>query len=110
MLSCYGTPALLLILSAFGIAVRPDGSVWSIVIVALAARGVFGIACHRRANGAPLIIAIVGIAVLGWVMFGRYSRGGEVLAFVLLLASAIWDYRAPAHVPINRREPPIVPQ
>lgn len=94
VLSCYGTTVLLMILSGFGIARRPNGSIWAIVIVAFAALGVFGMVRRRRVNGAPLIMAVIGLGLLGWVMFGRYSRDAEVLAFALLLASAVWDYRA----------------
>jgi hypothetical protein len=110
MLSCYGTTVLLLVLSGFGIAVRLDGSIWAVVIVACAALGVTGMARCGRDNGAPPSMAIIGLGLLGWVMFGPHSRGGEVLAFALLLASAIWDYRARSHASISRREPPIVPR
>jgi hypothetical protein len=91
VLWCYGTTVLLAVLVGFGVAVPLNGAVWAVVIVAFAALGVFGTARRPRAGGGPLIMTVIGLGLLGWVMLGAYSCGGEVLALALLFASAIWE-------------------
>jgi hypothetical protein len=39
-------------------------------------------------------LAVVGAAMVLWVMFGSFNRAIEIAGFAALVAATIWDWRA----------------
>jgi len=95
LLACYGTLAVLALLGALGVAIDLDEALWAGAIVTTAALAVGGLAVgtvrHRQLW--PLLIGVLGAAVIGYAMYVQYSRITEVSGFVLLSAAAFWDWR-----------------
>ncbi len=96
LLACYGTLGLVGILSLVGVSVSINNGLWAITIsvfygfaVAIIALG----ARHHRVYG-PTALGLIGFAVILWVMFGSYNWIVELLAFIILIASALWDRSA----------------
>jgi len=106
-LACYGTLAVVALLAAVGVAVAINGAVWAGAIAGFAGLATLGIAIgalHHRRPG-PLLIALPGLAAIAWVMFGRYSRGLELVGFMILAAATAWDWQ----VRPRRCVPPPIP-
>lgn len=95
LLACYGTLALIGILSALGVALSPDQTLVKSVIVAstLLATASVGFGVLRHGSALPLVIAACGEALLVTrVVFG-VDRLLELLAFVLLAGAVYVDFR-----------------
>ncbi len=95
ILACYGTLAFVMIMSIFGVAVKIHGGVWAGVITLFAWLVVLSIAMNYRylhANG-PLILAVVGAAIITVVMFVTFNRFLEITGFAALIASSLWERR-----------------
>jgi NADH:ubiquinone oxidoreductase subunit 6 (subunit J) len=95
MLACYGTLAAIAVLSLLGVTFAPDETLVKVVIVAFALVSLFamGSAIRRHGSALPLLIALAGTALLGYVMFADYSMVLEATAFALLAAAVIVDFR-----------------
>lgn len=104
LIACYGTLAVVTLLSMMGVTLAVNVHVWAGVIVAFAVLAVVGITlgyrCHRNAN--PTRLAIVGAALVIWAMYGsqgiREMLGIspnviEIIGFAGLLAAAFWDWK-----------------
>jgi hypothetical protein len=39
-------------------------------------------------------LAVVGAAMVLWVMFGSFNRALEIAGFAALVAATVWDWRA----------------
>jgi len=94
--ACYGTLAAVAALSALGVTVAVNPGAWAgaIVFFALLATLFVGLGARRHGSLAPLLPALAGSALLAYVMFGRYDRALEIVAFVLLAAAVYADHRA----------------
>jgi rhodanese-related sulfurtransferase len=98
VLSCYGTTVLIGLLSLLGVTLAIDESVWAGAIAFFAALATAAIAMSYRRHRivGPTVVAALGLGLILWAMFGSYSRVVELVGFVLLIAAALWDWRAGA--------------
>jgi len=98
VLSCYGTTVLIGLLSLLGVTLAIDESVWAGAIAFFAALATAAIAMSYRRHRivGPTVVAALGLGLILWAMFGSYSRVIELVGFVLLIAAALWDWRAGA--------------
>lgn len=93
LVACYGTLALVLLLSAAGITLNVHEGAWATAIVVFAWIAVLAIGVNipRYRSFAPFILADVGALLVSWVMFVNYSRGLEILGFAMLVVAALRD-------------------
>ena len=93
--ACYGTLAVVGVLGALGVAIAVNEALWAGAIVAFAALAAvglgFGMARHGKPG--PVLVGGLGVAAIGYAMFGQYDRLIEIAGFVLLCLSALWDWR-----------------
>ncbi len=96
LLACYGTLALVGLLSVLGISMAINAAAWAGVIVVFAGLTAFGIALgmRRHRRPAPIMLALLGFALVAWAMLGRYGRTSEITGFAALAAATAWDWRA----------------
>jgi hypothetical protein len=96
VLSCYGTTVLIGLLSLLGVTLAIDEGVWAGAIAIFAALATLAVAVSYRRHRivGPMVVAALGLGLILWVMFGSYSRVIELVGFVLLIAAALWDWRA----------------
>lgn len=96
VLACYGTLAVVALLSLAGLAVEVPAALWAGAIVAFAVLAVLAVANGLRRHGryAPLASALPGLAGLAYVQFVNYSLGLELMAFALLAAGVGLDLAA----------------
>ena len=111
LLACYGTLALVGLLSVLGISMAINAATWAGVIVAFAGLTAFGIALgmplHRRP--APFVLALPGFALIAWAMLGRYGRTSEIIGFATLAVATAWDWRARRKCLSGNRSPATQP-
>lgn len=95
LVACYGTLAVVLLLSAAGITMNVHEGAWATAIVVFAWIAVLamGVNIPVYRNFGPFVVADIGALLVSWVMFVDYSRTLEMLGFVLLMAAALWDRR-----------------
>ncbi len=95
LLACYGTVAAVAVLSTLGVTLVVNPGIWAgaIVFFAALATVVVGLGKRRHGSLAPIIPALAGTALLGYVMFGSFDRVLELIAFALLAGAVYWDYR-----------------
>jgi rhodanese-related sulfurtransferase len=96
VLSCYGTTALIGLLSLLGVTLAIDEGVWGGTIAIFAALATVAVVMSYRRHRivGPAVVAALGLGLILWAMFGSYSRVIELVGFVLLIAAALWDWRA----------------
>lgn len=91
--ACYGPLALFIALALLGVMVPIDEGMWAITISVLFAASavivVVGFTVHKVPW--PAILAVVGFAIVLWVMFSTYNALVELAAFILLFSGALWD-------------------
>lgn len=96
IVACYGTLAVVGVLSVMGVGIALHEGAWAGVIslfAVIAAAGIaFGYRRHRVIG--PLVLAIVGAVLVLWVMFGSFNRVLEIAGFAALVAATVWDWRA----------------
>jgi hypothetical protein len=93
--TCAGTQLPVGMLSLMGatLVVVQGASAGAIsALVLLAVMGVLLGYRHHRAP-VPLILALVGAALVLWVMLGRDDRLMELAGFAALAAASAWDWR-----------------
>ena len=109
VVACYGTLALVAVLSLAGVTVSVHEGAWAAVIVVLAWIAVLamGVNVRRCGNFGPFLLADVGALLISWVMMVDYSRTMEIAGFALLIIGALWDRqlrrRGPAPLPGSGR-------
>ncbi len=98
--ACYGTLLVITALPLLGITLVVHEGAWAGAISLFALLAVVGVALGYRRHHtlAPLVIAVISLAVILWVMFGSYNRIIELIGFTGLIIAAIWDWR------LKRRE------
>lgn len=99
--ACYGTLALVAILSLAGVTLSIHEGAWAGVIVVLAWIAVLamGINIHRYRHFGPFILSDIGALLVSWVMLVDYSRTMEGVGFAALLMAAFWDRHLKRTVP-----------
>jgi len=104
ILACYGTLALIAILSLMGITVAINVHVWAAAIVLFAILAMLGVAWGYRShrNIGPLCVAVLGTLLVILAMYGSdflndvlglNSRAVELLGFAALIIATILDWR-----------------
>jgi len=103
--ACYGTLALVAILSLAGVALSIHEGAWAGVIVVLVWIAVIamGINIHRYQNFGPFILSDIGALLVSWAMLVNYSRTMEGAGFAMLLIAAFWDRH------LKRKAPEVLP-
>lgn len=101
LVSCYGTTVLIGLLSLLGVSLALDEGIWAGTISVFAALATIAIAVSYRRHRTigPTAVAALGFGLILWVMYGSYGRIIELAGFVLLIAAALWDWRAGAGAP-----------
>lgn len=94
--TCYGTLAVVALLSVVGVSVDLDEGLFVrivTVLLVLALSGmVYSFRLHRHPG--PLVLSVAAAALLIWVFYGSYSQVLEIAGFVGLVAASLWDFRA----------------
>ena len=95
LLACYGTLALVGLLSVLGVSMAINAAAWAGVITVFAGLTVLGVALglRRHRRPAPIVLALFGFALIAWAMLGHYDRTEEIAGFALLAAATAWDWR-----------------
>ncbi len=105
VVACYGTLALVAVLSLAGVTMSVHEGAWAAVIVVLAWTAVLamGVNIPRHRSFGPFVLSDIGALLVSWVMIVDYSRVLEVIGFALLIVAALWDRqlrrRGPAPLP-----------
>ncbi len=96
ILACYGTLAVLGVLSLMGVGIVLHEGAWAAVISVFAVLAALGIGFSYRRHRAmgPIALATVGALMVLWAMFGSSSRAAEIAGFAALAAATLWDWRA----------------
>jgi arsenite methyltransferase len=100
LVACYGTMALLALLSLLGLSVTLDPGLWATTIAVAATLAVVATAFNLTRHGQPwpLLVAGLGAAAIGYAMFGAYDPIVEGLGFAALIGAVAFDlyliYRA----------------
>jgi ubiquinone/menaquinone biosynthesis C-methylase UbiE len=108
LLACYGTLALVGLLSALGASLAINEGAWAGAITAFAALTVTAVAAGWRKHGSvgPLLPGILGFALIAYTMFSEYLRSVELVGFTLLTIAALWDYRVRRYRGVKPRVKP----
>jgi ubiquinone/menaquinone biosynthesis C-methylase UbiE len=95
MLACYGTLALVALLSTTGVSLAINEGAWAGTITLFAALTAAAVAAGWRKHGSilPSLPGLLGFGLIAYTMLGDYSRSLELVGFTLLASAAIWDYR-----------------
>ena len=104
LVACYGTLALVALLSALGVTLAINPHVWAAAIVIFAVVAVLGVGLGARRHGVwwPLILAAFGTALVAGVMYlpdriegaaGIPALAVEIAGFAALIVAALWDWR-----------------
>lgn len=100
VIACYGTTALLALLSMLGLGVTLHTGAWAVAIAGAAVAAVLATALNlpRHRQPWPVLAAAIGAGLIGFVMFGVYDPVLEALGFAALIAAVLLDlgfvYRA----------------
>lgn len=102
--ACYGTLAVVAILSAMGVRLTLHEGTWAGAIVFFAILALVAIALGRQRHGrsAPTTLTLAGAVMILWVMLAQYALLMELIGFALLVCAAIWDWRL--RKPIRQEE------
>ena len=95
LLSCYGTLALVAVLSALGVSLAVDEKAWAGAISIFAVVAFAGVALgFRRSRVAwPVAVGAIGLAAVLWAMLISYSWTVELAGFAALAAAAAGAWR-----------------
>ena len=116
-IACYGTLALVALLSMLGVTLAFNEAIWasSIVAFSVGATAVIALGVKRHNSFKPLVPGLLGSGLMVYTMFIDYSLLTELIAFALLAVAIYLDYhlRRWAQVTPERRtatrKSPIVP-
>ncbi len=95
VLACYGTTVVVVLLSLLGVSIAVNEQAWAGAISAFAALATIAIAVSYRRHRSiwPTVIAVSGLALILWAMYGSYSRVIELAGFICLIAATLLDLR-----------------
>ncbi len=93
--ACYGTMAIVTLLSLLGVTLAINKGVWAGAISLFALLALLGVVLSYRQHRVkgPLVIAALGAILVLWAMFGSYSRIVEIMGFAGLITATVWDWR-----------------
>jgi len=96
ILACYGTLAVVGLLSVVGISIQLDEGLLVKLISGLLILALLGMGYSYRAHRhpGPLLLSVTSAALLFWVFYGSYSKPLELTGFALLVLASVWDFRA----------------
>lgn len=105
IVACYGTLALVAILSLAGVTMSVHEGAWAAVIIVFAWIAVLAMGVNIRAfrSFGPFVLSGIGALLVSWVMIVDYSRTMEIIGFALLIVAALWDRQ------VRRRGPATLP-
>lgn len=91
--TCYGTLALVAILSVFGVALRINDMLWGAIITVASAISWLALARNASRHGriTPALLGFLGLCAIAWTMMIRYRFGLEIAGFGGLLGGVLWD-------------------
>jgi hypothetical protein len=89
--ACYGTLALVSVLSLVGVTVEIENGLWAAAIVAFFGLAVGLIAFRNAGAYGPTLLGVLGFGLIFWVMFGVYSWTTELTAFAILVTATFWN-------------------
>ncbi len=94
-LACYGTLALVVLLSATGVSLAVNEGAWAGAITLFAALTAAVVVAGWRKHGSifPTAPGLLGFGLIAYAMWVDYSLAVELAGFALLATAAIWDYR-----------------
>lgn len=96
LIACYGTLAVVGLLSLARISVSINEGIWAAAIVLFALLALVGLFLswrrHRRIW--PVVLGIVGVGVIVFTMGVAYNRVVEFVGFAVLVGAVILDWRA----------------
>ena len=110
VVACYGTLALVAVLSTVGVTVSVHEGAWATVVVVLVWIAVLAMGVNLRLHRSfgPFILADIGALMVSWVMFIDFNRTMELSGFALLIVAALWDRQLLKHgllpVPVRRTD------
>ncbi len=95
VVACYGTTLVVVLLSLLGISIAVNEHTWAGAISAFAALATIAVAASYRRHRSiwPTVIAVPGLALILWAMYGSYSRVIELAGFICLIAATLLDLR-----------------
>jgi arsenite methyltransferase len=95
LIACYGTMGLIGILALLGIGLAVDEGIWAMAIAGAAVLAAIATGFNLRRHGQPwpLVLAVVGAAIIVYVMFVSYSMIVEAIGFAVLIAAVGLDLR-----------------
>lgn len=98
--TCYGTLAVVSLLSIIGISVKIDESTMTKLITGLLvlALGGMGYSYRVHRHPGPLLLSVASAALLLWVFYGSYAKPLEFTGFAVLIIASIWDFRTKRRV------------
>jgi arsenite methyltransferase len=94
VLTCYGTLALVSLLSVLGISMVINEGIWAaaIIMFAVIATAVIAVGMRKHHSLKPLILAIFATGLLIFTMYINYSMLTEVISFVMLAVATYLDF------------------
>ena len=96
LVACYGTLAAVALLGALGVTIALNEAVWAGVIVLFAGLTFAALLVRRRKHGrlAPVVLAGIGVLLIGFTMLISYARVIEFAGFVFLCAGTVLDWQS----------------
>ncbi len=93
-ITCYGTLALVGIMSALGVSMAVDENIWAggIILFAVVACVVIALGLRKHRSPKPLIVALAGTGVLIYTMYVDYSTVTELFGFTILAIATYLDF------------------
>ena len=93
-ITCYGTLALVSIMSAMGVSMAVNENIWagSIILFAVMACAVIATGLRKHRSAKPLIVALAGTGVLIYPMYVNYSDVTEIVGFIILAMATYLDF------------------
>ena len=105
LLSCYGTLAVLALLSMLGITLAIREDIWLGIIMLFVTLSACIVALGVKQHHAigPLVPAVIGVVLIAYVMFHTYYLVLEICGFILLGIAVLWDYRLRRAMTLHQR-------
>jgi arsenite methyltransferase len=94
LVACYGSLAMIALLSVLGISMTLNETVWAgtIILFAFLACVVMTIGIRKHHSIKPLIFAVVGLTIVSYTMYINYNIVTEIVGFVFLALATYFDY------------------
>lgn len=95
LVACYGTLAVVTLLSALGVTIALNEAVWGGAIVLFAGLTFVALLVRRRKHDrlAPVALASIGVLLIGFTILISYARLIELVGFVFLCTGTVLDWR-----------------